>query len=387
MLPHVVRYNAATEPELYGDARRRIGRAAGRAPAGGPAGRRPGRAPCRVRRAAGRPRRAGGRRHAPVDGGVQPTPGRPAGPARAVCSRALTEIRGVSVTATETPAEREGGGSFGCCHRTPRARGAGRYRGGRERTAGLADVPWRFRVRRARREPAAGDALEPRWVHRDRRRASRDRPRSPATRSTSARLDGKLYALDLATGTPRWHVRGRRRDQVVPGRGRRHGVLRRREGRVPRGRRANGQAHVALRGRRPRSSRRRTSPAIASSSARTISSLYCLAAASGKLLWKIETEGYVYGTPAIDGDRVILTGCDGFVRILRLTDGVEIRRIEIGAYVGASPAIAADARVLRHVREPGAGGRPRPWHDRLALRAPGAQVPVPVLGCARSATG
>lgn len=69
--------------------------------------------------------------------------------------------------------------------------------------------------------------------------------------------------------------------------------------------------------------------------------LYCLNVGDGSLIWKVETEGYLLGTAAIVGDTVVSAGCDGFLRVLRIADGSEVRRVEVGAYVGASPAYLA----------------------------------------------
>jgi len=68
--------------------------------------------------------------------------------------------------------------------------------------------------------------------------------------------------------------------------------------------------------------------------------VYCLNG-QGELLWKVRTEGFVYGTPAVHDGLVISAGCDGFMRVLALADGSEQSRIELGGYVGASPAIVA----------------------------------------------
>jgi len=66
--------------------------------------------------------------------------------------------------------------------------------------------------------------------------------------------------------------------------------------------------------------------------------VYCLNG-KGELLWKVQTEGFVYGTPAVHEGLVISAGCDGFMRVLALADGSEQSRIELGGYVGANPAI------------------------------------------------
>ena len=82
--------------------------------------------------------------------------------------------------------------------------------------------------------------------------------------------------------------------------------------------------------------------------------LYCLNRTDGTLIWKVETEGYVHGTPGIWTQPdpasntlrhfAILTGCDSYLRVVSIADGKQVQQVELGAYVGASPAIA-DNRV------------------------------------------
>lgn len=78
--------------------------------------------------------------------------------------------------------------------------------------------------------------------------------------------------------------------------------------------------------------------------------LYCLSKNKGDLQWKFETEGYVHGTPGIwtksdpgsddSNTFAIVAGCDSFLRVINTEDGKQIRQVDLGAYVGASPAIA-----------------------------------------------
>jgi len=56
-------------------------------------------------------------------------------------------------------------------------------------------------------------------------------------------------------------------------------------------------------------------------------SIYCLDTDDGTLRWKVETQGYVFGMPAVADGHVFSAGCE------------TIREAEIGAYVGASPAL------------------------------------------------
>ncbi|MYK16920.1 PQQ-binding-like beta-propeller repeat protein [Candidatus Poribacteria bacterium] len=78
--------------------------------------------------------------------------------------------------------------------------------------------------------------------------------------------------------------------------------------------------------------------------------LYCLNRENGELIWKFETEGYVHGTPGIwtqsasESDNAqrfaIVTGCDSYLRVLNINDGTQVQQVDLGAYVGASPAIS-----------------------------------------------
>ncbi|MCG9126092.1 PQQ-like beta-propeller repeat protein [Candidatus Poribacteria bacterium] len=77
--------------------------------------------------------------------------------------------------------------------------------------------------------------------------------------------------------------------------------------------------------------------------------LYCLNMNSGDLIWKFETEGNVHATPSVwlhksgdtstIGNYVIVTGCDSYLRIIDIQDGTQAEMVNLGTYVGASPAI------------------------------------------------
>ncbi|NIM61820.1 MAG: PQQ-binding-like beta-propeller repeat protein, partial [Acidobacteria bacterium] len=66
--------------------------------------------------------------------------------------------------------------------------------------------------------------------------------------------------------------------------------------------------------------------------------LYCLKT-DGSLAWKIETGGYVYGTPSIVEGTAYSAGCDGYLRAIDIASGEEKQQILLNAYIGASPAI------------------------------------------------
>ena len=76
--------------------------------------------------------------------------------------------------------------------------------------------------------------------------------------------------------------------------------------------------------------------------------LYCLNRENGELVWKFETEGYVHGTPGVwtqsanAANFVVLPGCDSYLRVINIDDGTQTQQVDLGAYVGASPAISQD---------------------------------------------
>ncbi len=76
-------------------------------------------------------------------------------------------------------------------------------------------------------------------------------------------------------------------------------------------------------------------------------SLYCLGL-DGKLLWRVETDGYVHGTPAIAGQKVIFGGCDGLVHAVHVETGKDVFSLKAGGYVAASACIVGDQAVIAH---------------------------------------
>src|SRR4029453_4873898 len=67
--------------------------------------------------------------------------------------------------------------------------------------------------------------------------------------------------------------------------------------------------------------------------------LYALGAKDGNVVWKVRTNGYVHGTPAVGDGVAYIAGCDEILRAIRVSDGKELFNISSGAYTGASPAI------------------------------------------------
>ena len=161
-------------------------------------------------------------------------------------------------------------------------------------------------------------------------------------------LDGTLYALDAQTGKEKWTYQANGPIKASPSINK--GVLYFGDG--------EGVFHAVDTNSRDVKWQFRTEGEIISSANfvdnRVVFGsydgfLYCLNRETGELIWKFETEGYVHGTPGIwtqsekeSGDArnfAIVTGCDSYLRVLNIDDGTQTQRVNLGAYVGASPAV------------------------------------------------
>ncbi|MGH9868963.1 MAG: PQQ-binding-like beta-propeller repeat protein [Candidatus Polarisedimenticolia bacterium] len=156
-------------------------------------------------------------------------------------------------------------------------------------------------------------------------------------------VDGTLQALDLATGKPRWaYAAGQpiKSSPTVAG------------GLVYVGD-EGGTMHAVDAATGKRRWVFQAEASIVSSAAlaggRLIfgshdNNVYALAAADGSLAWKLSTGSYVYATPAViegkEGPSVVVSGCDGLLRVVRVKDGVETMKVDAGGYMGASAAVA-----------------------------------------------
>ena len=74
--------------------------------------------------------------------------------------------------------------------------------------------------------------------------------------------------------------------------------------------------------------------------------LYCLSLKDGKLLWGFKTNGPVHATASVASGIAYISGCDGVLRGIRISDGKEVTSITTGSYTGASPALSPTGSVF-----------------------------------------
>jgi len=68
-------------------------------------------------------------------------------------------------------------------------------------------------------------------------------------------------------------------------------------------------------------------------------SVYCLKMADGSLAWKFETGGRVHGTPGLAGRYALVAGCDEDLHVLDMDTGKSQRKVALGSVSGASAAV------------------------------------------------
>ncbi len=67
--------------------------------------------------------------------------------------------------------------------------------------------------------------------------------------------------------------------------------------------------------------------------------LHCVDAETGAVRWKYETDNFVNGAAACFDGKAIFGGCDGFLHIVRISDGTRISKIDVATYVASSVAV------------------------------------------------
>ena len=76
---------------------------------------------------------------------------------------------------------------------------------------------------------------------------------------------------------------------------------------------------------------------------RPAGALWCLDAATGERLWRVETPGSLYGSPACSADRVFVAGGDGLCQCLRQSDGGRVWQTPLARRVVAGPIVSGGA--------------------------------------------
>ena len=76
-----------------------------------------------------------------------------------------------------------------------------------------------------------------------------------------------------------------------------------------------------------------------------------LNAKTGTLAWTVKTKAQVHATAAVANGLAYISGCDGILRAIRLSNGTEAYIVEIGSYTGASPALEGQIGLRRHFQQ------------------------------------
>jgi len=76
--------------------------------------------------------------------------------------------------------------------------------------------------------------------------------------------------------------------------------------------------------------------------------IYCFDALSGEKQWNYETDNYINGAPATNGQVVVFGGCDELLHIVSVETGDKVGEVVAGSYIAGSAALVDDAAYLGH---------------------------------------
>lgn len=154
-----------------------------------------------------------------------------------------------------------------------------------------------------------------------------------------ASFDKHLYALDLATGKPKWKTKlaafkaspGVKGDRVYVGDldGKFY-CLNAADGKVVWTFETEGEIHAGP-------NFHGDNVLVGSHD----STLYCISPA-GKKVWDVKTEGPVNGSPVVIGDVTFVAGCDSVLHVLDAKTGKETGTVDLGGQAAATAAVAGD---------------------------------------------
>ena len=76
--------------------------------------------------------------------------------------------------------------------------------------------------------------------------------------------------------------------------------------------------------------------------------MYCFDAETGDLEWTYETDYYINGAPATDGQHVVFGGCDEMLHIVSVNDGTKKGEVLAGSYIAGSAALVDNRAYVGH---------------------------------------
>jgi len=76
--------------------------------------------------------------------------------------------------------------------------------------------------------------------------------------------------------------------------------------------------------------------------------MYCFNAETGDLEWTYETDYYINGAPATDGQHVVFGGCDEMLHIVSVIDGTKKGEVWAGSYIAGSAALVDNRAYVGH---------------------------------------
>jgi outer membrane protein assembly factor BamB len=150
--------------------------------------------------------------------------------------------------------------------------------------------------------------------------------------------NGKLVALDLASGKRKWEYASEDSIQSSPTVGGGLVIFGNEAGYVHACDTQTGDLRWSLRaGARVISSANYRAERVVFGS--YDGGLYCLRICDGERIWRYEVGERVHATPAIADDCVLVAACDGNFHVVRLADGTLLRKVPLGSVSGSAAAV------------------------------------------------
>jgi outer membrane protein assembly factor BamB len=159
-------------------------------------------------------------------------------------------------------------------------------------------------------------------------------------------MDEKLYAIDLAKGSPKWKYKGGPFKAPVAVR----------NGLVYAGD-LDGNLHCVSAAKGDKSWVYETGAEVGGANfhgedvlvASHDEHLHCIGK-DGKRRWAFKTDGPIYGCPAVVQSRTFLVGCDSQMHVIDVKNGKEVRGVELGGQTGATAAVRGEMLYIGTMR-------------------------------------